>query len=339
MTSVDDARVAEAADGLYAGPVADFVRARDALVKQARADGDSVLAASLAKLRKPTAGARLANLLVREHREQVEELVGLGAALREAQDELDPDQMRVLGRQRQQVVQALVELGLGSAAALGEPTGPAAAQELGATLTAALVDPDAATQLLTGRLAAGLAYAGLGFGEAAAPATRGRAVAGDRTTGSVRSLGSARARKAAGGGPSAKGAAAATGAAATTTKLSRQQLAADRAAAKAAAAYEAKVDAAERDLAQARLQAAEAQALLDEVTDAISAADTALDDVRARLADAKAAVAALEAEEGQAVEARATAARQQGARTRSAAAAERAAERAARALESLRTKA
>ena len=63
----------EAAAELYALAPADFVTRRDVVVAQARADGDRSLGAQVAKLRKPTVGAWLANLLVHEQRAQIED--------------------------------------------------------------------------------------------------------------------------------------------------------------------------------------------------------------------------------------------------------------------------
>jgi hypothetical protein len=157
LSSVD-----EAADELYSGPLGAFVPRRDELAKQARSDGDRELSAGVAALRKPTVGAWLANLLAHQHPEQVQQLIELGAALREAQSVLDPDQLRALGRQRYQVVAELVALARRRAAELGQRTGDAAATELEGTLGAALSDPEAAHALVQGRLTHGLVYAGFG---------------------------------------------------------------------------------------------------------------------------------------------------------------------------------
>jgi hypothetical protein len=59
-----------------------FTATRDAMATEARDAGDRELASSLKKLRKPSVGAWLANLLVREQSGDVERLVNLGAELR-----------------------------------------------------------------------------------------------------------------------------------------------------------------------------------------------------------------------------------------------------------------
>ncbi len=261
--------VEDAAAELYVSPPADFVRRRTELAAAAREQGDRATAAAIAGLRKPTVGAWLANLLNRDHREQLEELVDLGTALREAQGTLDADQMRELGKQRYRVVRVLVGLAGVRAAELGHVPGPAADAELESTLTAALADPAAAEQLLTGRLTRGLTYAGLGFG---ATATQ---VAGTQRAGTATGPKPVRA----------------VGPTAADDDASR------------AAALAAELDAAERDLAQARLKAAAAASAADDARERQETAHdrlrTARDEVErigAELAAAETDVRAAQAE-------------------------------------------
>ena len=216
--------VDDAAAELYVTAPSDFVRRRAELVAAAREEGEREVATAIAVLRKPTTGAWLANLLDRQHRDQLEELVALGAALREAQGTLDAEQMRELGKQRYHVVRLLVGLARQRAVELGHVPSAAADAELELTLTAALADPAAAEQLLAGRLTRGLTYAGLGFGAAATPVTATRRTSAAKRPEPVRSAAAAPAD----------------------------------ADASRAAALAAELDAAERDLAQARLQAAAA---------------------------------------------------------------------------------
>ena len=70
----------------------------------AKADGDKALAKEIGALPKPSAAAWVCNLLVREHREEIENLVELGTLLREAQENLAGDQLRALDVQRRQLV-------------------------------------------------------------------------------------------------------------------------------------------------------------------------------------------------------------------------------------------
>ena len=294
--------VQDATGALYAGHPADFVARRDELVRAARADGDRELATQIAALRKPTVGAWLANLLQREHRDQLEQLVELGAALREAQDVLDPEQLRALGQQRYRVVSALVVLARRTAADLGRPASAAAAEELESTLTAALADPDAAAALLSGRLTHGLAYAGLGFDDSSPPPG-----SADRAAPAPRAVHAAE--------PPVEARDAAQ-----------------------AAARAARIDTAERDLAQARLQAA---AAASEAADAQRRHDVAqhtsaqaaerVERLGRELAGAEADLRSAKAELG-------AAAQEQAATGRAAAAALRRAERAGRSLDALRSR-
>lgn len=147
---------------LYELPPEEFTSARNARAGEARSAGDRELAAAIKKLRRPTAGAWLANLLVRERPEQVAELLDLGAAMRRAQEELAGNELRQLSQQRRQAVAALGDEARHLVRELGRPLSEASARELEATLQAAIADPGAAEELRRGRLTAGLRYSGLG---------------------------------------------------------------------------------------------------------------------------------------------------------------------------------
>ena len=150
------------ADALYALPAEDFVAARDARAKQLRADGDRDLAGEVAALPKPTVAAWLLNQLARRRASAVEQLVGLGAELREAQQNLDGDQMRALNRQRQQVVRAFARQVAELGAELGRPVSGPVADQVEETLRAAVADEEAGEALLSGRLTTALSYVGMG---------------------------------------------------------------------------------------------------------------------------------------------------------------------------------
>jgi hypothetical protein len=159
-------------------PPGAFTAAREARAAEARRAGDRALAAAIRKLRRPTTGAWLANLLVRRRHDQVVELLELGAVMREAQSQLAADDLRHLSRQRQQVVAALGREAVGLARAAGESVGAEAGRELEATLEAALADAAASEALRVGCLTKALQYSGLGpaiasgaaAGSASAPA-------------------------------------------------------------------------------------------------------------------------------------------------------------------------
>ena len=90
--------LARATDLLYGLVPTEFVPRRDALVRELRASGDASLAAEVGRLRKPTAGAWLGNLVARGEPDQLAALVDLGTLLRDAQDALDCAHLRELGR-------------------------------------------------------------------------------------------------------------------------------------------------------------------------------------------------------------------------------------------------
>ena len=153
----DPSELTALADALYGLPVEDFTKARDAAAKTAGPD-----AATIRAWRKPSVSAGLVNLLVRERRDQVGELLGLGAAMRDAQATLDGDALRDLMRQRTQVVRALAGQAQELAAAAGRKVGDSVAREVEMSLSAALSDEQAAAAVLTGRLVRAISADGFG---------------------------------------------------------------------------------------------------------------------------------------------------------------------------------
>ncbi|MDQ1674115.1 MAG: hypothetical protein QOC98_2677 [Frankiaceae bacterium] len=160
----DDAGSLDAvADELYRLPLEEFISARDTRVKELRKT-DRELAAAIGKLRKPSAAARVVNLLVHERPELLDQLADLAEALRTAQESLSGDQLRALSAQRHQVVASVVREARRLATGQGVKVGDAVQRELEATFDAALADPSAARAVRTGRLTTSLSYAGLGVG-------------------------------------------------------------------------------------------------------------------------------------------------------------------------------
>lgn len=160
----------EVAAELYRLPPGEFTAVRDRRAKEARAAGSRDLAEQIKQLRRPTAAAWLANLLVREQREQVEQLLELGAALRAAQETLSGEALLALSRQRQLVVGALGREARRLAAATGAAVPADAGVGLEDTLRAALADDRAAQLLRAGRLTTALHPDAGGFDLAALPA-------------------------------------------------------------------------------------------------------------------------------------------------------------------------
>jgi len=142
----------------------EFTAARDVKVSEARKGGDSELASSLKKLRKPSAGAWLANLLVREQTADVQRLLNLGAELRSPNRALEGENIRRASKARADAISELVRDAKAMASRTGQPASAAALEELETTLEAAFADEQAAKSLLSGQLSNGLRYSGLGFG-------------------------------------------------------------------------------------------------------------------------------------------------------------------------------
>jgi hypothetical protein len=140
----------ELADELYALPMDRFTLERDARSKSAKADKD--LAAAIKALRKPSLAAWVVNLLVRRDAGQVEQVLAVGAALREAQEGMDGAELRALTRQRRQVTSAVTGQARALALEEGVRVTQAVADEVEATLTAAMVDADAARAVRSGLL-------------------------------------------------------------------------------------------------------------------------------------------------------------------------------------------
>lgn len=143
---------------------AKFTAARDAMAAEARKAGHQELAASLKKLRKPSAGAWLANLLVLEQSSDIERLVDLGTELRAPKRKLEGEEIRRVSKEKSDAVSELVRDARSKASRAGHSVSAAASQELEETLEAAFADPQAAESLLEGHLSSGLHYSGLGFG-------------------------------------------------------------------------------------------------------------------------------------------------------------------------------
>ena len=155
------------ADELYALPAASFTPARDARVKELRTQ-DRELAARVKALRKPSTAAWVVNLLVRRDAEQVDQVLQVGAALREAQRSLDGDELRALTRQRRQVTAAVTTQARSLAADEGVRVTESVAEQVEATLTAAMVDEGAAEAVRSGLLVAALSANGVEAADVAA---------------------------------------------------------------------------------------------------------------------------------------------------------------------------
>ena len=129
---------------LYGGDLAEFVSARNAAAKAAKAEGDAELAAKIRELRKPTTAAAIVNRLAREDPAELRELAELGDELRAAHTRLAGDDLRALTRRRGELVRRIVH-GLPSMS-------DTVSREVEATLEAVAADPGTAELAVAGRL-------------------------------------------------------------------------------------------------------------------------------------------------------------------------------------------
>ncbi|WP_206791696.1 hypothetical protein [Amycolatopsis sp. MtRt-6] len=129
---------------LYGGDLAEFVSARNAAAKAAKAAGDAELAKRIQQLRKPTTAAAIVNGLAGDDSGRLRELAELGAELRDAHTRLAGDELRALTRRRGELVRRVLhEL---------PSMSDTVSREVEATLEAVAADPDTAALALAGRL-------------------------------------------------------------------------------------------------------------------------------------------------------------------------------------------
>lgn len=136
---------------------ADFVAERTAWQRAARKD-DRELAAAIGGLRKPAPAAWVVDLLA--HQGALDEAVDLGPAIRAAQADADPAEIRRLRKQRAGVVDALAQAGADLASDAGHPTTRAVLEQVRATIEAAMADPHAGAAVRSGLLVRPLESAG-----------------------------------------------------------------------------------------------------------------------------------------------------------------------------------
>ena len=154
-----DEQLLSIADELYALPQEEFTPARDAKVRELKADKE--LAAAVKKLKKPSVAAWVVNLFVRREPDQVDQVIGVGQALREAQEGMDGAELRALTRQRRQLTSAVTQQARSLARDEGVKVTGAVSDQVEATLTAAMLDPECARAVRSGLLTAALSATGV----------------------------------------------------------------------------------------------------------------------------------------------------------------------------------
>jgi hypothetical protein len=146
---------------LYVLPPADFVAARNELVRRARAAGSRDVAEQLQRLRRPTRSAWLVNLLASDSA-AMQRLSALGRALRDAQTGLAGADLRSLSEQRRNLLEDLLDRARAYAEEAGVRVTATMLSEVEATLQAALVDLAGALTIRNGRLVRPLSHTGFG---------------------------------------------------------------------------------------------------------------------------------------------------------------------------------
>jgi hypothetical protein len=153
------------ADELYGLPMNDFTPARDAKAKELKG---TELAGPVKALKKPSLAAWVVNMLVRHETEQVDQVLAVGAALRDAATSLDGKELRELTKQRRQLTNAVTARARGVASSLGVKVTQSVADQVEDSLTAAMLDPDCAKALRSGLLVAAMSATGVGESTAGA---------------------------------------------------------------------------------------------------------------------------------------------------------------------------
>ena len=151
---------AQAVAELYALLPDAFTAARNNRAAEASNTGDKELGAAIRSLPKPSAGAWLVNMLALHRGELIAEILELGAVLREAQHDLDQQQLRRLSGERQRLLRSAARHARTLAEELGRPVSAAVGAEVEQTLWAAMTDAAAAAAAASGQLVRVLAANG-----------------------------------------------------------------------------------------------------------------------------------------------------------------------------------
>lgn len=151
----------EIADALYALPLADFTAARDVRAKALKGTDLAELAGPVKALKKASLAAWVVNLFVRREGAQVEQVLAIGVALREAQQGMSADELRALTKQRRQLTAAVTQQARSLALDEGVKVTQAVADQVEATFTAAIVSARCGDAVRSGLLIAALATTGV----------------------------------------------------------------------------------------------------------------------------------------------------------------------------------
>lgn len=153
-------RVTAAVAELYGADPGDFTARRKELADQARAAGDRDAAKEITALRKPTRAAWVVNQLARADPGASERLADLAAGLRAAAEARDGRKLRELSARRGELIDDLAGQALDTAGVADPPAG--LREDVAATLTAALADPETTERFAAGTLTRAAEWAGFG---------------------------------------------------------------------------------------------------------------------------------------------------------------------------------
>ena len=156
-----DMDLATVADELYALTPEEFTATRNERAKEAKAQ-DKDLSNAIKALPKPSTAAWVVNMLARNQAELLGQVLVLGEALRQAQENLEGDELRELGKRRRQLTAAVTSQARAMASDLGVRVSSAVADQVEETLRAAMADEGAAKAVKTGQLLEALSATGVG---------------------------------------------------------------------------------------------------------------------------------------------------------------------------------
>lgn len=146
---------------VYGVPAAEFIAARKRAAHAASAQGDRELAKRITALKKPSAAAAAVNALARANDDRLAELARMHDEFSDAQDDGDRNAMQRLGARRRALIAGLTDRARELIQSQGGSVSAAAADEVGATLLAAVADTTAAKALASGCLVRALTANGV----------------------------------------------------------------------------------------------------------------------------------------------------------------------------------
>jgi hypothetical protein len=255
--------MATAMESLYAVGPDEFMATRKRLVQEAKSAGEPA-AVEIGRLRKPSMAAWAVNLVARNRRDCLEQLVDTGTRMRMAQSHLDTATLTALRPDRDRLIATFTQAAVAEVADAGRALSAAGQQEIRDTVIAALASEDATRAVVSGQLTRALSYSGFGEVDLSEAVAR-------TSSGSILTV-----------LPGAKRTAAQAGAkGAGTQEAGGTHRAGDRDGETATPAEESEVESARAEAAAAL---AEAQARLAAAEAAVSAARERAEETRERLA-------------------------------------------------------